>query len=101
MTMKQLHGSIGLEKHPAEFEFFDLVKQLQRVVVDRFQRIVVLFFLCHFEKFGRVIQAGFDPGEGKNDVFKGFFFLAEILCLFRIVPDVRVFQFGVYLLKLV
>jgi hypothetical protein len=36
-----------------------------------------------------------DSGERQDDGLKGFFFLAEILGAFLVVPDVRIFQFGV------
>jgi hypothetical protein len=56
---------------------------------------VVAFFLRHLEELGVVSQAGRQLVDDDDDVFQGFLFFAEGLGALRVVPDGRVFEFGV------
>jgi hypothetical protein len=57
-----------------------------------------VLFARHREQILRVAQVGVGALERENDGFQRFFFLAEVLGAFRIVPDGRIFQFFVDLL---
>ena len=90
--MKQVHR---ITEHPAEFHLFDGLLEAFAVDVQRFQRVVVAFFLGHGQQVVRVAQVGADFFERVHDGFEGFFLAAQVLGAFRIVPDRRVFEFRV------
>jgi hypothetical protein len=54
-----------------------------------------LFFARHREQILGIVQVSVGACERENDVFQRFFFFAQILGPFRVVPDSRVFQFFV------
>ena len=44
------------------------------------------------------MQVGIDLRQRNDDAFEGFFFLAQFQGTLLVVPDFRVFQFGIDLL---
>ncbi len=82
-------------EHPQEFEFLDFRLQLGGIAFDLQQAVFVAFVLAHFKQLGVVCQLGGEPAQRHHDVVERFFLAPEFLCLFRVVPDRRVFQRGV------
>ena len=84
-------------EHATEFHAFDQLQQFLCIGFNRFDGVFVFFFTCHLEQVTRVAQLGIDLDQGMDDVFQRFFFFAQFLGAFRLVPDFRVFQFAVNL----
>jgi hypothetical protein len=66
-----------------------------RVCFHCHQSIFILLFARHSKQVAGIAQIGIDFGEGVDNRFQRFLFLAQILCSFLVVPDVGVFQLGV------
>ncbi|MBB5216959.1 hypothetical protein HNQ49_003663 [Parapusillimonas granuli] len=49
-----------------------------------------------FEELVGVFKAGGDLGQRADDVFQVFLFAAQILGVLGVVPDIGVFELGVY-----
>ncbi|MNQ40255.1 hypothetical protein D3C85_539020 [compost metagenome] len=62
---------------------------------DVVHRAFVIFLDGHVEQVAGIGQAAGQFVEGLDDLRQCSAFTAEILCVFRIVPDVRVFQLAI------
>lgn len=68
------------------------------VLLDRDQRVVVLFFAGERVQFVGIGKLRADLDEIMDDSFERFFFTPEFLGMLGVVPDVGVFELGVDLL---
>jgi hypothetical protein len=69
-----------------------LLLQLGDVGFDADQRAVVILAAGQIEQLARVLEALVQVGQGEDDAFQGFLFLAQFLGARRVVPDARIFQ---------
>ena len=81
-------------EHALEFELLDMLRQPFDVGGNRLGRAVVLFGLGQFEQFVGAVQALVERADAVDDLVERSALLAELLCAFRVVPDVRIFQFA-------
>jgi hypothetical protein len=58
--------------------------------------IFVLFAVGQFQQFAGLGQAIQDRGDAAHGLFKVGAFAAQVLGVFGVVPDIRVFQFPGY-----
>ena len=79
-------------EHAAELELADAGFEAGHVGLDGLHGVLVLFHGGEFEGVLAVGKALFDFLQGHDHAFKGFLFLAELLGLGGVVPDVRVFE---------
>jgi hypothetical protein len=79
-------------EHAAELELADAGFEAGHVGLDGLHGVLVLFHGGEFEEVLAVGEALFDFLQGYDHAFKGFLFLAKLLGLGGVVPDVRVFE---------
>ncbi len=83
---------IGLvAEHAAELQPFDDGGQLGSLALNRHQAGLVAVVLAHLEQFEVVRQLSFQFGDGDHHAVEGFFFFAQFLGAFGVVPDGGVF----------
>jgi uncharacterized membrane protein len=63
------------------------------------QSVIVVFFAGHVQQVAGITQSGTNRCERIDNVFKGFFFFAQILGTLRIVPDLGIFELCVDLFE--
>jgi hypothetical protein len=95
MSRKQLLGSIGWENMRRNSRPSTSRPISAHVGFDAGERRVVAFAPGEREQLRRVLQARVDPLHGVDGLLEGAAFLAELLRLLRVVPDLRVLE-GAY-----
>ncbi len=78
-------------EHAAEFQLFNQRLQLGSFCLYGFQPGLVAFFLAHLKQLSVVSQFGCELLQCQNDGVERFFFFAQFLGFFGVVPDRRVF----------
>jgi len=66
---------------------------------DGLDDFLVLLLDCQFKHLTGVAQATVERVQGGYDGFETCAFTAQLLGLFRLVPDLGIFQFPVYFLE--
>ena len=88
-------GVHRLVEHTLEFETGDFAFDGFDVLADGFDGIVIFFGHGQLKEFGRIIDALRQTVEAADDTVEQFLFFADFLGVFRIVPEIRVFNFSV------
>jgi hypothetical protein len=79
-------------EHAAELKVCDQRSQFGGFGFDGDQAIVIAFFLAHFKEFKVVGQFAGQVGDGHHHAVEGFFFFAQFLGFFGVVPDRGIFE---------
>jgi hypothetical protein len=79
-------------EHAPELEAFHEPREAAHVRLDAFERGVVRFPLREREELARVGEAGIDLLDRGEGFLEDAAFLAEVLRLLRVVPDLRVLE---------
>ena len=92
----------GLQNEPGTIDVATKLALIERLAdagleaghvgLDGLHGVLVLFHGGEFEEVLAVGEALFDFLQGYDHAFKGFLFLAKLLGLGGVVPDVRVFE---------
>jgi hypothetical protein len=69
--------------------------QLADVLLDAFQRRVVVLGLAELAQLLGVLEPAIDRGQGLDDTFQGFLLAPELLGALGIGPDLRVLELPV------
>ena len=85
-------GVSWIVEHAAEFELFDVALNAASVFGDGDQTGFVTLGFAHLEQLGVVLDFLAQATQGEDDVVQGFFFFAQLLGFFGVVPDRGVFQ---------
>ena len=100
MSTKQFSGSARVVEHASELEPLDLGRHFGGLAFDGDEAGGVAVFARHLEQLGVVGELAGEPVEHMHDVFKRFFFAAQVLGALGVVPDRRVFESGLDFLQL-
>ena len=79
-------------KHPAEFHVGNDALERRHVAGHGFERRVVALALCKLEQLGTVLQTRIEIDQPPDHIIELFFFLAELLRAFGIIPDLRILE---------
>jgi len=74
-------------KHALEFELLDLLRKPHRIRFDLIRGTRIRFGLGKLQKLRAVAQATRELVQGADDLLEFGALLAELLCPFRVVPD--------------
>ncbi|KGK83801.1 hypothetical protein DP64_09360 [Stutzerimonas degradans] len=85
-----------MAEHAAELELLENFAQAFQLGGDVIHRALVVFFDGHVEQVARVGQAAGEVVDGLDDLRQGGALTAQILRVFGVIPDVRIFEFAVY-----
>ncbi|KRW69392.1 hypothetical protein AO741_18835 [Pseudomonas sp. TTU2014-105ASC] len=85
-----------MAEHAAEFQLFEDAAQAIQLCRDVVHGALVVFFDGHVEQVTGIGQASIEVIDGFDDLRQGGALAAQVLGVFGIVPDVRVFEFAVY-----
>jgi hypothetical protein len=79
-------------EHALEFEFLDLGDDGGNVGLDALDDILVAFRLAQFQHLAGIAQALRQRGDAVDHPFQLRAFLAQLLGMRRVVPDIRILQ---------
>ncbi|KIQ06578.1 prepilin-type processing-associated H-X9-DG protein [Pseudomonas sp. BIGb0408] len=85
-----------MAEHAAEFQLLEDFAQAFDFCGDVVDGALVVFFDGHVEQVAGIGQAAGQVVDGLDDQRQRGTLTAEVLGVFRLVPDVRVFEFAVY-----
>ncbi|GLX15398.1 hypothetical protein Pstr01_36370 [Pseudomonas straminea] len=85
-----------MAEHAAEFELLENFAQALDFSGDVVDGALIVLFYSHVQQVARVGQAAGQVVDGFDDLRQGGALTAQALGVFRLVPDVRVFEFAVY-----
>jgi hypothetical protein len=83
-------------EHAAEFQTLEDATQPIQLGRDIIHGTLVVFFDGHVEQVTGIGQTAVEVVDGFDDLRQGSALAAQILGVFGVVPDVRVFEFAVY-----
>ncbi|KJS74550.2 MAG: hypothetical protein JL55_22885 [Pseudomonas sp. BICA1-14] len=83
-------------EHAAEFELFEDSAQTVQLGGHVINSALIIFFDRHVEQVARVGKSAIEVIDGFDNLRQGGAFTAQALGVFRLVPDVGVFEFAVY-----
>ena len=92
-------GVVGVHlaaEHAAEFHLLEDVAQALDLGRDIVDGALVFLFGGHLQQIAGVDQAAVEVVDGVDDQRQGGTLTPQVLRVFGVVPDVRVFQFAVY-----
>jgi len=81
-----------MREHPAELEPLDQPADAVDVVLHAFERGVVVLAAGEREELAGVGKPGVDLLDGAQRLLEGAAFLAELLGLLRVVPDLGILE---------
>ena len=86
-------------EHTTEFKLRQLLFQHVEFCYGFVKGFFVVSFYSQFQQTRNIFQPLFHLVEGVDNGFEGGTLFTQRLCAFRFVPDVRLFQLGVYFFK--
>jgi hypothetical protein len=92
-------GVVGVHfaaEHPAELELFENTAQTLDFGCHVRHRAFIAFFSRHVEQVARIGQAAVQVIQGVDDQRQRGALTPQILCVFRVIPDVWIFELAVY-----
>ena len=91
---ESITGVLLAAEHATKFQATYLFLEACKVGDEFFDRVGIIFFQRHLQKFVSISKPGCQRIKAENDLFQKRPFLAERLGPIRLVPDVGFFQFS-------
>ena len=87
-------------EHATKFQRSDFFFHDVEIFDHRLNAVLIFFFNRHVEQLARLDQTFLHALQSTHNLFKAGAILAEFLCAFRIIPDVRLFQLALDFVEL-